>query len=429
MKRVLSLLLSAGLCISLMGCNNNLTVKQPVATDPPESVAPTTAVTPDPNATPDPATEPIDFTKNIVEYASGLSQDTVLLTVNEETIPADVFLYLLFSGYTQFQYTYYMYTGQTLPDVSLYSADLEADTVTTLVYYSTLRQKAAELGVLPTEEQLQEIRDGLTQSQGTYTYEQQKTLNGLTDAGMEYVASLNAYYENVLNAVIPEPTDEELEDFVYQTKHILLTTVDTSTNEELSDEEKAEKRATIEKLLADLQAVEGEEREKLFEEYMETYSEDRRDTEGHINTDGYEAVVGDMVPEYEEASLALPIGGLSDIVESTYGYHIILRGPVTYRENTKEEYATTYREHQLDTMVADWAADESMTPVKAPELEALDLNSFFIRFSRYYNQLATEYMDAAQAAASDAGTDSDAGSDSGAGTETDAGTDTSTDGQ
>ncbi len=110
-------------------------------------------------------------------------------------------------------------------------------------------------------------------------------------------------------------------------KHILLTTVDTTTMEPLSDEEIAEKRATAEDILAQLQAVQDDPAalEALFDELTAEYTEDT----GYASyPDGYVFGEGEMVQEFEDGVKALEVGQLSDIVESSYGYHIILRIPI-----------------------------------------------------------------------------------------------------
>ena len=95
----------------------------------------------------------------------------------------------------------------------------------------------------------------------------------------------------------------------------------------------AEKKALAEDILAQLQAA--DDKEALFDQLMEQYSEDT-DTSGNLNSpDGYEAQSGQMVSAFETAALALQPGQISGIVESTYGYHIILRLPIQaadYRE-------------------------------------------------------------------------------------------------
>ena len=113
-------------------------------------------------------------------------------------------------------------------------------------------------------------------------------------------------------------------------KHILLLTVsmnDDGTREALSEEEKAEKLKTIRELKARLDEAEEGERLTLFEELMTEHSEDTGLTSF---PDGYLFQDGDMVEEFYEATLALEEGEVSDIVETSYGYHLIMRLPINY---------------------------------------------------------------------------------------------------
>lgn len=128
-----------------------------------------------------------------------------------------------------------------------------------------------------------------------------------------------------------EMSDEDVLAFAEQNgmmaaKHILIATVDTATMEALSDEEIAEKRQRAEDLLAQLQAeTDPEAQEALFDELCAEYTED---TGYEYYPDGYVFVEGQMVTEFEDAVKAMEVGQLSDIVESSYGYHIILRTEV-----------------------------------------------------------------------------------------------------
>ncbi|HDT13138.1 MAG TPA: hypothetical protein ENO03_02150, partial [Candidatus Aminicenantes bacterium] len=92
-------------------------------------------------------------------------------------------------------------------------------------------------------------------------------------------------------------------------RHILIMT------EGKSDEEKAAARAKIEDLLA--QAKAGAD----FAELARVHSEDPGSKE---NGGLYEDFGrGQMVKPFEDAAFSVPVGEISDIVETRYGYHIL----------------------------------------------------------------------------------------------------------
>ena len=136
-----------------------------------------------------------------------------------------------------------------------------------------------------------------------------------------------------------KPTDADLLSYIqndrklYSVKHILLLTKDMSktvTNDDgttgyapLDDETIAQKKAKADELLQQLRA--SDDPVALFDQLMNENSED---TGLAANPDGYTTSKGAMVPEFEQAALALKEGEISDVVESDYGYHIILRLPL-----------------------------------------------------------------------------------------------------
>ncbi len=96
--------------------------------------------------------------------------------------------------------------------------------------------------------------------------------------------------------------------------HILLSTRDMTTNKELPDDKKKEKRKQTEDLLKRARA--GEDFAKLAKEFSEDPGS--KDKGGE-----YKFPRGQMVPEFEAAAFSLNTNQISDIVTTQYGYHII----------------------------------------------------------------------------------------------------------
>lgn len=380
-KRTLALLLSLVLLVSLCACRDGQA---------------DSSGSPDPDASQDPGAVPsieVDLSKSALEFAAGLSPSRVLLTVNGEDVPADLVCYMVDQACSQQQQYLSYYYGLSLADVPEIAGSLLEQGVDWTVYYTTVRQKAAALGCLLTDSQTAELQEALDDP----NVKQQAPMWDLSDQSLRFVLEIEFgfYFENLLETV-PVPTEEELDNYVYQTKHILLKTVDTSGTPTLTesgeyaypslDEETvAAQRALAEDILARLRAAEGEERLELFDELMEEYSEDGRDAEGHIDTTGYEAVLGDMVKGYEEGSLALDFGEVSDIVESSFGYHIILRQKVEFREATAGEYAEEYRTYLLAQEVEEWV--DGAEVVRADALSGLNALELYTRLTAYQNAL------------------------------------------
>lgn len=100
-------------------------------------------------------------------------------------------------------------------------------------------------------------------------------------------------------------SDEE----IASVRHILLLT------QGKSDAEKEEIRVKMEGILA--RAKQGED----FAELARQYTEDPGSKENGGLYENFPR--GQMVPPFEDAAFSVPVGELSDIVETQYGYHIL----------------------------------------------------------------------------------------------------------
>ena len=152
----------------------------------------------------------------------------------------------------------------------------------------------------------------------------------------------------------------------------------TGLYEPLDDATVAEKRKLAEDILAQLNV--SNDPVALFDVLMNQYSED----EGlESNPDGYEATSGQMVEAYEQAALQLEEGEYSGIVESQYGYHIILRLPLT-ADNYRDECAA-YMMNQDNMKLLD--ANPATTTA---EFDSIDLQEFYENLTALRNTVAKE---------------------------------------
>jgi hypothetical protein len=103
-------------------------------------------------------------------------------------------------------------------------------------------------------------------------------------------------------------------------------TMDKGTGEAVDEATAAEKKAKAEEVYAELAAIEDvEELLKRFKELKEEYDEDTGKT---YYPDGYTFVPGTMVAEFEAAVTSMEDYQLSEPVQTSYGWHVIIRMPL-----------------------------------------------------------------------------------------------------
>lgn len=138
-------------------------------------------------------------------------------------------------------------------------------------------------------------------------------------------------------------------------KHILIKTDSSSNSGENAEAQPQEdKKAKAQEILD--RVKNGED----FDALMKEFNEDTGETET-----GYTFTEGQMQPEFEAAAFALNIDEVSDLVETTYGYHIIKRIPGMYELQGYWENDKNTKIKTKDSKIAKISVKAVMSDVKA----------------------------------------------------------------
>lgn len=289
---------------------------------------------------------------------SGAKDDTVM-TVNGVEVSYDEYMTWLGSAVSDIQSIYSTYSGT---DVDWDGNFLFDESITNrewcikhanenLTKLHAVESKAKELGLTVTDEQKEDLEDEIKQLRDTYaTGDDAEASFKSFLAGYNYTEdsyrtqrNLNYLYYNVFAELYGEQGEKldeskvldyaEKNDYVTSAHILIKTTKDVTdndgktTSEELSEAEKAEKLAQAQELADELKAItDNEKRWERFKELMDEYSEDPG-RESFPN--GYCFTTGTMVEIYDSTSRELDEYEVSDPVESTHGYHVIMRLPMT----------------------------------------------------------------------------------------------------
>ena len=307
-----------------------------------------------------------------------------VLTVNGDAVIADEY-----SGYMLYNMQYYasMYAQMGLTDLwsnedmaKSLGASMPEAAEQQAIYARVVMQKFNELGLKLSyneQKEMASVRRNSIANTSKDAYLNQIAQFGFSDQTYQnfmYISqcyqALNDYYfgENGVNTPSDEDIQKYYEDNYITAKHILITTVDPASGETKRTDEEAKKEA--QSILDRINA--GED----FDTLMNQYSED---TGLSNNPNGYTFTEGQMVTEFYDGAKALAEDEVSELVKSSYGYHIIKRVKLdeSQLDNFKSDIVSAIS-GSMDELLQQWI-DEA-------QVETTDLYST-ITYENVYDYL------------------------------------------
>ncbi len=335
-----------------------------------------------------------------IQEAFGFPGDTVMLTVDGNDVTASDLMYWMAYN-ADYIAQYYQTIGQeidwsaTLGGSQPVGEYVKEQSRQTAILYSTVTAHTAAAGYsfdpddADYKVQFEEAKENMG---GQEEFQRFLKEMCLTEDSFHAVNSVALVYQHMQEGICRkggeyEPSQEELKQYVadkdlLSARHILLMTKDPQTNEALSQEQAAEKKTKAEGFVSQLQAIEDpKQRSDKFNELMKANSEDSG-LASYPN--GYLFGAGEMVEEFEEATRGLEIGQVSGIVESNYGYHIILRDDPTQ----SEELLNSWAETKMQDLSNEWVTEAVVEDKEA--FTNLDVADFYAKLTAYRDSLQAE---------------------------------------
>lgn len=395
MKKTISGLLALFLLLSLCaGCGSK--------TDP----APDQTGAPDQTNNNEPSSDQDSPAREGQIYTNllGIDPGETVLESGGTTIPAELYCYWLTSACGGLEYNLNMYKayygmyGELLNEDGTAKWEEELDgtplgqiakeqAVSNAMSYIVLENEAAARDISLTDEDKASLEKDKTayieQLGGQEAYENSLWEMGVSEESFDRISATGYLYQHLLELARDPDSDlyQAPADTDAYVDHILLMTVDSESREPLSEEEAAAKKEKAEELLAQLQAADPAELEALFTQLANENGED----EGRTPETGYLMNADtNFVQPFKDAAFALKPGELSGIVESDYGYHIILRKELTEDQlaTIAEQKLAGYLDGQLETALA--------AAVRSDKLESIDAGEFYRSYQEAITALHPE---------------------------------------
>ena len=339
-----------GVVITFNHNGNSLTAPAAVAASPEAA-----AVTPDASAAPvetpaAPEVHSLDYEAIRALYPA----DTAAITLEGEVMDWDLYAdWLRTNGLQYEEYfkqmaAYYGVAADWTGSIgdgtgATYAKGLLNETNDTLASFMAIKALAKEKGISLDEEALKSLEPEAMAHQilgENATVEQlaeelENTSHMSVNAFRFYSEALDLYtlLSQELYGVQGEKLSEEeiaaeLKEHGYiSAHHILFMTIDPMTGKELEADVVADKLKQANEIVEELRAIQDqEELLKRFRELKDQYCEDTGKT---AYPDGYTFTPGTMVTEFEDTVNAQKEYEISDPVKTSYGYHVIMRLPLS----------------------------------------------------------------------------------------------------
>lgn len=346
-----------------------------------------------------------------VQEAMGYDKDTVFFTFDGEKITAEDYLFWLarnvdyinemqtMMGTQEINWDEDMGDGISTKDY------LKQETLETVKLFWVIEKMANKEGFKLSKEDKdtyeKDKKTAIETAGGQDAYDNYLKSMCLTDESMERINKVSALADQMETSFCREGGKFEatkdtvrtyMEDAgILKAKHILLLTKDPNVDGKAYSKDKiAQQKKLAEDLLAQLRASENPI--ALFDELMNKYSEDtglKGNPNGYLFSTQPDGVdfTSRMVKEFEDGTKALSYNQISDIIQSEYGYHIILRLDPVEDEETFQNYQSKWWGTQMDKLY-----QEKVDQLKVETKDAynnLDVKDFYEKLQAYRATLPT----------------------------------------